>query len=169
MKSPSTEQGSGQTMRVEQLMRRPVVSCRPEDTLHAAAQQMWEHDCGVLPVADAEGRVVGVVTDRDICMAAWSRGQTLADIPVSSAMSRTVFSCRPGDSMDIAERVMSEKQVRRLPVVDANSRLVGMLSLNDITRFVASTSRGDGAKEVALQTLAAISRPRPPAVQAATA
>ena len=88
-------------MNVGQLMTRTVHACNPDDPLHVAAQIMWEQDCGCVPVVvDEEGgsRVVGMLTDRDVCMAAYTQGKALAVIKVSSAMSREVCSCRPTDS-----------------------------------------------------------------------
>ena len=124
-------------MRVQQLMRRNVETCRATDGLNRAAQIMWEHDCGVVPVMAAGNgvaRVVGMVTDRDVCMAAYTQGRRLQDIPVASAMSKRVCSCRPTDSLAVALKVMETNQVHRLPVVDQDDRLLGILSLADVAR-----------------------------------
>ncbi len=147
---------------VEQLMNQPAVTCRPTDTLTVAAGLMWDNDCGAVPVVGDDGAVVGMITDRDICMAAYSSGQCLGDVPVSRAMARHVFSCRPDDSIDRAEQIMSDKQVRRLPVVDEAGRPVGVLSMNDLARHTASARTRNGV----LQTLAAISAPRSGAIEA---
>jgi len=79
-------------MKAEKIMTREVASCRPDDTLNDAARIMWERDCGFVPVTaeDSGGRVVGIVTDRDLCMAAYTRGQRLADIRVGEVMSTGV-------------------------------------------------------------------------------
>lgn len=119
-------------MKVMQLMARNVRSCKPTDSLHRAAQLMWESDCGSTPIVNDEGEVIGFLTDRDICMAAYTQSKPLADIAVSSAMSREVFSCRPEDNLSAAEKLMEEKQIRRLPVIDTFGKLVGIISLNDI-------------------------------------
>jgi CBS domain-containing protein len=98
---------------------------------------MWEHDCGVVPVVgegNGTARLVGMLTDRDICMAAYTQGATLRDIPAARAMARQVFSCRPTDSLAVALRIMRTNQVHRLPVVDADDRVVGILSLADVAR-----------------------------------
>ncbi len=137
-------------MKVEQLMTRNVETCRATDRLNRAAQIMWEHDCGVVPVtaaADDGARVVGVITDRDICMAAYTQGGTLGDIPVASAMSHEVFSCRPTDALAVALKVMETNQVHRLPVVDQDDQVVGVLSLADIARE-AQREHGSRTKEV---------------------
>jgi CBS domain-containing protein len=150
-------------MKVEQLMTQNVYACGPHDSLNTAAQMMWEHDCGCVPVVDADGRVVGVVTDRDVCMAAYTQGQTLCMIPVGRAMSKQIHTCSPDDTLTAAEAVMKAEQVRRLPVVDAQHRLVGILSLNDIARHAAHERRGRGKRAIAadevVQTLGAICEP----------
>jgi CBS domain-containing protein len=153
-------------MKVEQLMTRTVKACSPDDTLNRAAQLMWEGDCGCLPVVstDGDGRVIGVITDRDICMAAYTQGRRLSEIPVASAMAREVIACRPSDGVSQAEALMRDHQVRRLPVVDGAGRLVGILSLNDIAREAQREATGAGRKEVTqadvAETLAQVCRPR---------
>jgi len=119
-------------------MTTTVFTCRPETTLEQAARLMWEHDYGVLPVIDDQDRVVALVTDRDLCMGAYTQGKALAEIPVASSMSRTVVSCHPDDAIEQAIRAMADQRVRRVPVVDASGKLLGMLSLNDVFRRVAS-------------------------------
>jgi CBS domain-containing protein len=95
---------------------------------------MWEHDCGCVPVLNEDARVVGMITDRDICMAAFFQGTPLSGIKVSTVMSRQLFDCTSDDDLSAAERIMREKKVRRLPVLNEGGRLVGLLSLSDIAR-----------------------------------
>lgn len=154
-------------MKIQDIMSTPVLTCRPTDSLRDAAQLMWEHDCGALPVTDGDGAIVGMVTDRDICMGAYLKGAPLGAIPVSDVMARQVHACRPSDTVDKAERLMSANQVRRLPVVDGGRRLVGFLSMNDVVRQVASRHVASSVR-AATETLAAISQPRaaPPEVRA---
>lgn len=147
-------------MRIQEIMSRPAVMCGREDTLNAAARLMWEHDCGVVPVVDDVGRIAGIVTDRDICMAAYTQGRTLGEIPVALAMSRTVLSCRADDSLESAERVMSDNQVRRLPVLDKDDRPVGIVSFSDVVRYASTMAHGDGVDFEVIRGLAAIARPR---------
>ena len=123
-------------MNVEKLMIREVHTCRPETSLNDAALEMWEGDCGVLPVVDGEHRVVGMITDRDAFMGAFLQGRALPDLPVGNSMAREVFSCRPTDTVDDVIRSMGSHRVRRLPVVDARGELLGIVSLNDIARHV---------------------------------
>jgi CBS domain-containing protein len=123
-------------MQVKKIMTTQVTSCRPDDALDRVAQLMWNHDCGCLPVCVADGanRVAGVITDRDICMSALFEGKPLRELRVAEAMSRQLYSCRPADSLEDAERTMREAQVRRLPVVDEQGSLVGMVTLADLAR-----------------------------------
>jgi CBS-domain-containing membrane protein len=122
-------------MNVKALMSRPVRTVRPEASLAVAAGMMWEHDCGALPVVDADSRIVGIVTDRDICIAVGTRHRVAADIEVCEVMSRDVQSCGPEDDIRVALATMREQRVRRVPVVDGDRRVVGIVSLDDaITR-----------------------------------
>lgn len=126
-------------MQVEQLMARPVECCRPEDTLARAAQLMWDHDCGCLPVCGGDGaaRVVGVITDRDISMCALFQDKPLRELRVSEAMAKQVQVCRASDTLADAEKTMREARIRRLPVVDEEGTLVGIISLADLAQEAA--------------------------------
>lgn len=150
-------------MKVSELMTREVKSCIERDSLQKVAKVMWDNDCGCVPVVDEENSVTGVVTDRDICMAAYTQGVPLYGIQVQTAMARTVVCCTENDDLATAEELMRQNQVRRLPVVNREGRLVGILSINDIARE-AGKERAAGAKlevgdtEVA-ETMGAISQP----------
>ena len=148
-------------MKISELMTRPVQTCQASDTLERAAQLMWEHDIGALAVVDEHGQVIGMITDRDACMAAYTRGGALRDIPVEVAMSRHVVTCSPDDSDTAVAQVMAKHKIRRVPVVDELHRPVGMLSLNDLARTMAR-GREVPASSVA-GTLAAICEHRQPA------
>ena len=148
-------------MRVQDMMIRSVAFCVPEDSLGRAAQLMWERDCGTIPVVGRGGEVVGIVTDRDVCMAAHFTGRRLLDIPVSEVMSRVVHVCGPADSIESAEAIMRNNQVRRLPVVDEFRRLVAILSMADIARHTRPTVMQPAhALPLLVETLARISEPR---------
>lgn len=122
------------------VMTRDVVSCRPADSLNRAAQLMWEGDCGALPVVDHSGKLLGMLTDRDICMAAYTRGRPLTELSVSAAMSTSVFSCRPEDTLRSVMDAMATRQVRRIPVLDEAGLLVGIVSLADVARLAQAPS-----------------------------
>lgn len=148
------------TRSVRELMNSQPATCSPEDSLNRAVQLFWELDCGCVPVVDAERRVVGMITDRDVCMAAYTQGRPLADLTVESAMSKVVHCCSPEDTIGEAARVMAEKQVRRLPVVE-DGKLAGMLSLADLTQHVQHHRGNRAPGWLALgHTIAAVSEPR---------
>jgi CBS domain-containing protein len=150
-------------MNVEQLMMKGVRTCRPEESLNDAAQILWENDCGCVPIVSSEGgKLVGVITDRDICMAAYTQGKTLGEMPVHGMMTRKVLTCSPDDTIAAAQRAMREGRVRRLPVVDESGQLLGLISLADIARE-AARKRGSKKKLVTPsevgKTLSAICEP----------
>jgi CBS domain-containing protein len=127
-------------MKIESLMTRDVLTCRPDDKLVEAARIMWENDCGCVPVVDPAQRVIGMVTDRDVCMAAYMQGQRLEDALVQNVMSRDVRSCRSSDDVRKAESTMRADKLHRLPVVNESGKLVGLLSINDIACEAARES-----------------------------
>lgn len=118
---------------------------------------MWEHDIGAVPVLDAKAKLVGIVTDRDLCMCAYFTGEPLAAVPVERAMSKVVFRIVPAQTIAKAEELMRSKRIRRLPVVEGDE-LVGMISVGDIAR-AARTRKAVPASDVNA-TLAAIVEPR---------
>ena len=149
-------------MRVEEVMTKDVRSCLRSDTLDKATRVMWEHDCGFVPVIedDGTGTLAGVLTDRDICMAAYKQGKRLSEIGIERVMSTNVRTCNPADSLAAVEGAMSASQVRRLPVVDEASHVVGVISLSDIAREAARVAGAKVTQEEVGGTLANISRPR---------
>ena len=130
-------------MKVEQLMTKEIASCTPNWSLNEAARLMWENDCGCIPVTsdDAMNRVVGMITDRDICMTAYFCGVTLSDLHVRDAMSKDPICCRPSTTHEEAEAMMCNARVRRIPVVDDAGGLLGILSLADLVRAQHSARR----------------------------
>lgn len=147
-------------MTVEQIMTRPAVACGVREMLDTPARLMWEHDCGVIAVVDDGGKLAGMVTDRDICMATFTKGMAPQAIAVAEIMSRRITTCCAGDSVSTAEGLMRNHQIRRLPVVDGQERLVGMLSLSDVARYAATTRRQQAVDRELVQTMAAIGEPR---------
>lgn len=147
-------------MKIHELMTRPAVTCPNNSTLEHAAWLMWEFDCGVIPVVDDGGRAVGIVTDRDICMAAYTQGRALADIAVGTAMAHHVIAIHADDSVETAEHLMADNQIRRLPVIDGNGKVVGVVSLSDLARLVGEARRIGLDREL-VSTVAAVSRARP--------
>ena len=121
-------------MQIKEIMSQPVVTCPAGSTLEHAARLMWQYDCGIIPVTAPDGRLAGVVTDRDICMCALFTGKALRDLSVADAMAKDLLACSPSDSVEAAERTMREAHIRRLPVVDDEQTLLGMISLADLAR-----------------------------------
>jgi CBS domain-containing protein len=150
-------------MNIEQVMTRNVKTCAIHSTLDDAARIMWDRDCGSVPVVDEEQRVVGMITDRDICMSAWSQGRPLVELRVANAMSPRIHTCKPLDSIESAEEIMRKQQVRRLPVIDPDGRLLGILSLTDIAIEAAcgaqARNKSITAREVG-ETLAGVCQSR---------
>jgi CBS domain-containing protein len=132
-------------MDIAEIMTSEVYKCSPADSLNAAARVMWENDCGCVPVVDSGGRAIGMITDRDVCMAAYTTGRLLAAVSVAEAMSRHVFTCVAADSVDTVQAIMRAHQIHRVPVVDDAGCVVGIVSLNDLAR--AATLPGRGKKK----------------------
>jgi CBS domain-containing protein len=151
-------------MIVAELMTEAVRTCAPNDTLRTAAQIMWEQDCGSVPVVGDEGQIVGMITDRDICMAAYLRGQRLHECTVGDIMATPAVACRPGDSIEKAETTMREHQVRRVPIIDEGGRVTGILSMNDLVLAapLAGSQRQGMRPEAVLSTFAQICQHRAP-------
>jgi CBS domain-containing protein len=122
----------GDIMKVKEIMTANAKRCTPTSTLAEAAGLMWQNDCGILPVVAAGDKLIGLVTDRDICMAAMLKNRDLANISVEEVISGKVFSCKPEDDVHMVLETMGENKVRRLPVVAADGKLEGILSLNDL-------------------------------------
>ena len=150
-------------MNVSDLMTAAVKACAASDNLQRAAQIMWENDCGSVPVVESDGRVIGMLTDRDICMAAYTQGQPLWQIPIANAMTKEAYTVRQNDSLEAAEALMRRAQVRRVPVLDGDGRLTGIVSMNDLVRHAhqsrGRTDNGLSGDSIA-HTLAAICEPR---------
>jgi CBS domain-containing protein len=129
-------------MKVRDLMVKDVLTVRSNQTLGDAARALWDGDCGAVPVLDENGeRAIGMLTDRDICMAAWSRDRPLSEIPVSSVATGELQSCTEEAEIGDVEQLMRRKQIRRIPVLDSSQRVVGIVSLADIARSVGTQPR----------------------------
>lgn len=151
-------------LHVDDLMCRSVESCTTDSDLTAAAMIMWRRDCGIVPVIEeTNGRTVGVITDRDICMAVATKGRPASQITVGETMSHDVFCCRPEDTLASALDTMRSRKVRRLPVVDEANRLRGILSLNDVvihTRVLETGRDAEPRTADVMHTLQSISEHR---------
>jgi CBS domain-containing protein len=156
-------------MHVRDVMTTHVRPCTPEDSLAHAAQLMWQYDCGCIPVCTSVGQsaehVLGMITDRDICMCALFEGRPLGELRVNQAMTTQVRCCEPNDTLELAERFMTEGRIRRLPVVNAGRELVGLISLADLARDAATLgsnftpAQKEAEKQQVFHVLAAVSSP----------
>lgn len=142
---------------VESVMSNSVSTCHVGDTAGRAAELMWNNDVGFLPVVGDDNRVVATITDRDLCMAAYTQGRPLSEIPVSSAMSKDVCYVRPAAKLEDAGQLMRERQVHRLPVIDAEGRVLGVVSLADLAR--SSEQKGGASPQDVVRAMVGITRP----------
>jgi CBS domain-containing protein len=126
-------------MKTEDLMTRNVAACRPEDSLEQAAHLMWDWDVGCVVVTDGEQKPIGMITDRDVAMAAYTQGALLRDIRVEAVMARKIWACSVNTSLREIEDKMRTAQVRRLPVLGFDGELVGIVTLGDIARSAHSS------------------------------
>ena len=149
-------------MNVSEVMTRNTSACEPADSLERAAAIMWDRDCGAVPVVDGTGALHGIVTDRDVAMSAYLKGRPLAAITVGEVMSRALHCCAPTDTVERALTTMRQHQVHRMPVVDGDGRLTGMLAVADLlqaTKRVDSKQR-QPLTDAIVETLAVVRKPR---------
>ena len=127
-------------MQVKDVMTPSPICCRPNDSVERVAELMREHDCGAMPVC-AESKLAGIVTDRDIACRAVAAG--VLAMPVSEVMTRPVHTVREDDDVETAIETMEAKKVRRLPVVDDDGRVVGIVAPSDLAPIFASMNVAD--------------------------
>jgi CBS domain-containing protein len=146
-------------MRIADVMSRPAVTCPTGAGLDAAARLMWEFDCGIVLVVNDDGRLAGVVTDRDICLAAYMHRKPLHLIPLAKTMVKQVISVHPDDDVRTAEFLMRDNRIRRLPVIDAAGHPAGVISVDDLVQLAARDTRTPVDREF-VGTIAAVMAPR---------
>lgn len=139
-------------MRVEEIMTKEVSCCIPGTNAAAAAEIMWTKNCGSLPIVEDGGRLVGIVTDRDLFIALGTRNQRPAELPMGEIMNRDLSVCTPADNVRTALKTMAERQSHRLPVVDKDGMLKGILSIDDIVL----RAEANGLSSDVLKTMKAI-------------
>jgi CBS domain-containing protein len=132
-------------MKVREIMVSNLVWCHPETNLAAATALLWEHKCGILPVVDPDHRPIGVITDRDICIAVGTRGKLAQDITVGQVISGTVFACSLEADIQEALASMQRHHVRRLLVTDHSGCVRGILSIDDVILNVQWSDHKDVA------------------------
>jgi CBS domain-containing protein len=119
-------------MKVREVMTKKACSCGPESTLEEVCFLMRRNNCGFLPVVGDGGNVIGVVTDRDMCIALGTRNRKPSDVRVWDVMPHKLFTCMEGDDVHCALKTLRAAQIRRLPVIDRDGSLVGVLSIDDV-------------------------------------
>lgn len=134
-------------MKVKDMMHAGVDCVAPETSIRRAAAMMRDNDIGAIPVRK-DGRLIGMITDRDIATRAVANGKDIAALTVKSVMSKRVYSCRDTSDVGAAARLMQSKKVRRLPVLNKKNALVGMLSLGDISHALPTNDMAKVVKAV---------------------
>lgn len=147
-------------MTTEALMTPDPVTCLATDSINDAVRKMWEHDVGALPVVDEDAQLVGMITDRDATMAAYTQGLPLAAMQVQSAMATRVVAATARSSLEDVVALMQRHQVRRIPVVDGARRLRGIISLHDLAARSADAKSAEISEHVIAATLRAVCTPR---------
>jgi CBS domain-containing protein len=150
-------------MKVFEVMTIDVGFCNLDDNLTKAAQIMWEKDCGVVPVVDPQKHVVGVITDRDICIAAATRNRRTSSIKAGEMNFYPVKTCAMQDDLKDVLRRMRKYKIRRLCVTNQETELLGMISLSDI---LLKAGKKKSVRKLILSTLNAIAKPAPIVLEA---
>jgi CBS domain-containing protein len=145
-------------MTVRELQTSNVKSVSPDTDLAVVAKLMWEGDCGAVPVVTDDRKVIGMITDRDICIASATRSKPPAEIRASEVISTNhgVHAVKPDDDVRIALRAMRKHRVRRLPVVDREQRLTGIVSINDLAMNASPSQPDSVPAQEFLETFQAI-------------
>ena len=154
-------------MKTRDVMMGTPYYCQLDSNLGSATELMWTGNCGFLPVMGTNGKIVGAVTDRDICIALGTRNRVAGDITVREVMSDRLFACSPDDDVHIALQMMKEGGVRRLPVIVENGTLVGVISMDDL--LLRAEAKGIGKQpelstEEVVRTYRAIDQRRVPQI-----
>ena len=134
-------------MKVKEMMHKGVEWVSPDTPVATLAKKMLQHDVGALPVGKND-RLIGMVTDRDIAMRGVAKGKDISKLTAKDIMTKSVIWCRDSESADDAARIMERKRIRRLPVIDDHKRMVGMLSLGDISHAASQRLSAEVTKAV---------------------
>lgn len=146
-------------MLVKQLMTKNVRTCRQDNNLAEIAEIMWNERCGALPILDASGKIMSIITDRDICIALGTRNIKASDVLAQDVSPPRYFGCRPDDDAHAALKTMATQEVSRLPVIDEAGQLVGIISIDDII-FRAGGGRSSLSDREIIDTLRAMREER---------
>jgi CBS domain-containing protein len=153
-------------MQVRDIMVDAPASCGPNTNLADVVDILRTRKCGFLPVVDSKQKLVGVVTDRDICIALGERNRLPADIVVDEIATKKVFTCQADDDIRTVLRMMGAAKLRRLPVVDVEGKLKGVLSMDDVVLHTEGFSPGRLLELSCLDVVDALKHVYPPQPQA---
>jgi CBS domain-containing protein len=134
-------------MKIKDVMHKNVVWVSPNTSLSAIAKKMHDEDIGAVPIGEND-RLVGMVTDRDICCRGVGNHCDARELTARDVMSKPILYCKTDQTIEAAVGLMTKMKVRRLPVIDAKKRLVGMLTLGDVAQTAKSTISGELCKAV---------------------
>lgn len=146
-------------MKAKEIMTKDVATCREDQTFSDAARMMRERDCGSIPITDSSGALKGIVTDRDLLLAAQEANRPLSELPLSFLPAGTLRTVDEDTQIETVAATMAEHQVRRLPVLDSSRKVVGIVSLNDLAIHAEGNER---RMMRSAHVLAAVSRHREP-------
>ncbi|HWE51481.1 MAG TPA: CBS domain-containing protein [Bryobacteraceae bacterium] len=153
-------------MKVRELMTKTVASCHAETNLAAAGALMWESDCGFLPVVDDYGKVTGVLTDRDVCIAVTTADRKPSAMKVEDVVKGRAVMCNQDDDIRTVLNTMQKHRIRRLPAVSKAGLLEGIVSLNDIVLRATRSGPRQQAADISfgdiVQAIQTICAPKPP-------
>src|ERR1043165_911939 len=158
-------------MKVKEVMTPNAKAIWLTGSLADASKLMWENDCGVLPIIKDGSKVIGLITDRDVCMAAAMRDRKPSGISVEEVMTGQVYAVNPEDNIDQALQLMQQHQIRRLPVINPEGELEGILSMNDIVLHAKPDAAAEDSIDYGdvVKTYQAICQHAVPAVPASSA
>ena len=149
-------------MKVKEFMTKNVGFCHPENNLTEAAEIMQRRDCGIVPVIDEDEKVVGMISDRDICLALANENAKFSQVKVEKLMMTKIINCSADDKIEDALRKMRKNQLKRLAVIGKEGKLVGILSVTDV---LISVRKNKKLKKKIYKTLEKIFQPRPIVLQ----
>jgi len=144
---------------VQEIMYSTPKYCTKNDSLLNVVKELSKANVGSLPVVDSDKKVVGIITSRDVCKTLGKTNKPLAELHVNEAITAGVYVCKPEDSTQTALKIMRTKKVRRLPVIDKDGHLKGLLSLNRIVREPVGKEKAEieyAGEENIVRTLRAI-------------
>ncbi len=154
-------------MKVKDVMKTNVGFCSTEDSLMKAAEVMRQRDCGVVPIVNADKKVVGMLTDRDLCLAVVARNRKASDVKTEELLRGKAIVCSAADKLEDALRKMRKYQVKRLAAIGAGGELAGILSVTDVLQLTVRKDKK--LKKKVYATLKAIFKPRPIVLQEVSA